>query len=349
MNRINNFFVCAVLAIDGLVCMAGGNNVRGLFHIPMSYQGIGNRKMDLYIRTSSPYNLTDLNPLADWTKVGFMSASCTLKAKIGAAAGYTVVSNGCNDESYKWRHDAPDIVTMGYRYTLLGNYCTFLLYNAFIRAEKEVYSAMKKKCVKVMETDTTIIYDISGDIHDKTLFGLSVASETLSGKYRMQNIISKENNLLLSFKLWGTQRNGDNILLIFTDNIRYNVKNEADAYIQSGYIRPLLPAMTKKREIFLREESAPDAALRILTALTAGDSLELREAMCAYDIPKHIRQYKGSLITKVKQMRSKCQDVIFAYKMAWPKGAENNTQMQRRRIYLRYDTRNKLWRVNGGV
>ena len=294
----------AVLAIYGLACAAGGNSVRDLFHIPKSNQGIGNRKMELYVRTTSPCDFTDLNPKADWTKVDFTKRRAAF----------------------------------------------FFHYNAFIQAEKRVYSTMKKRNVKITETDSTIIYDISGDMHDKTLFGLSVVSEELSGRYRMQNIMSKENNLLLSFKLWGTQRNGDSILLIYTDNIQYNVKEETDAYMPSGYIRSAMPAMTKEREAFLREESAAAAASRILSALTAGDSLELREAMHGYDISKHIRQHKGARIAKIKMVTSKNQDIMLTYKLSWPKSEKKNTESRNGgRIYLRYDARNNLWRVNGGL
>jgi DNA-directed RNA polymerase specialized sigma24 family protein len=166
----------------------------------------------------------------------------------------------------------------------------------------------------------------------------------------LQDTFTKNDGLLRFVKLW-VIKDGKKTLLLHIDNIRYNVmlcKADITRLPAAEWtdVAQQQPTSGSRLEL-LQNETAQQAAERILNAIIAGDESQATEALIYHKtvFPQLTKKLKGCKVSAFEARKdSSYAGVYVLYTLTTPDGKQ-----EKRHIALRNDNEQHIWILDGGL
>ena len=337
----NNFFSTPAVADDTRVIYLE-QGIR-------SVQNVGSFKMSVFARTLPNENFAYFDPKADFVKIDIelMRQNDSVFYRVEKQGGRTIVCDGTSQ--YMW---IPDVsYTKGSRSdNFLENFVNLLCPERLLSMQVSAINFSEKNEVTRTETDTTIIVTFKGTEKNSDLQQLLETGKMGNCEVEVENVFSKNDGLLRFVKLWLVE-NGKKTLLLHIDNIQYNVMMNRASLTQipdcqwDGFEQTADISEIRLRQ--LQNETAAQAAQRIIQAIIGGNTSNASEALVYYknSLPNLIAQMKGCRATNFTERKDKSYAGIYVfYTLTYPDG-----KSKERHIAVRNDNENKIWIADGGL
>lgn len=219
-----------------------------------------------------------------------------------------------------------------------------------LATQKSAIALSKENKVTQTETDTTIVLTVEGTEKYSDLQQLFETGKMDECSIIIENTFTKNDNLLRFVKLW-VVKDGQKTLLLHIDNIRYNVMlSKADIIrlpdAEWTDVAQQQPTSGSSLEQ-LKNETAEQAAERIMGAIISGNESQASEALVYYkfvfnNLSKRMKNCKASDFQVRKE--SSYAGVYVFYTLTSPDGKQ-----EKRHIALRNDNQQHIWIVDGGL
>lgn len=308
--------------------------------------------MSIYARTTPKENFAYINPESGFTHISIKSVRQGAKTfwRIEKEGGRTIMSDG--EKQYMWDtngsgvYGAPDA-------NFAEGFATLLHPESLLEQQKDALSDDEEARSEMSETDSTITIVTHTQIYGSDIATLMEGEET-GYRCTTENVFSKEDKTLKSVQIWW-ERNGQKTLVLKSENIRYNLAISPSLLTQRPDTTqvtwlpveaPKLKAPVRLKK--LKKETAPEAAQRILKALTDGKPQMAGEALYYYTtllsvLTEDLKDCKASDFSEAKEKKG-YNGVIVFYKLTRPDGSSAT-----RHIALRRDNPQGIWMVDGGL
>ncbi len=305
-----------------------------------------------YIRTSPDENFAYISPDCDFIKVD-LKVLRQHKANIWRLekkGGRTIVSDG--KRQYMWTTDGTGVIG-GTDANFAEGFASLLHPETLLEQQMAALSDEKRDRTGITETDSTITVTTHTEVYGLDLLPQSGAG-TRTYRCITENVFSKHDGLLQQIQMWW-ECDGRKTLVMKSERIAYNVPLTTGQLIKCPDTEHIVwrnaegPGHVSKKTLKrLKEETAPQAAQRILHALindmpgTAGEALY----QYAAQLPALIREMKDCKVSDLEERKDKggYAGSVVTYKITLPDG---NTEL--RQMFLRRDNPQKIWVVDGGL
>ena len=251
----------------------------------MSVQNVGSFQLEVYARTSPQGNFAYFDPAMPFIKtdIQLLRQNDSLFYRVEKENGRTIVSDGSNQ--YMWIPNA--LYLKGYRgANFLERFANLVFPERLLNMQKSAIVLSKENKVNLAETDTTVVLTIEGTEKYSDLQQLFETGKMDDCRVIIENTFTKNDGLLRFVKLW-IIKDGQRTMLLHIDNIRYNV-----ILNKAGIVS--LPdaewtdvakqeSLSSDRLEQLQNESAEQAAKRILEAIIKGNEKQASEALVYYN------------------------------------------------------------------
>lgn len=308
--------------------------------------------MSIYARTTPKENFAYINPESGFTHISIKSMRQEAKTfwRIEKEGGRTIMSDG--EKQYMWDtngsgvYGTPDA-------NFAEGFATLLHPETLLERQKRALLDDKGARMETTETDSTITIVTHTQIYGSDIATLMEGEET-SYRCTTENVFSKEDKMLKSIQIWW-ERNGQKTLVLKSERIDYNLHLTPTQLIQRPDTTQVtwLPAHAPEIQVpvrlkKLKNETAPEAAQRVLKALTCGKPQMAGEALYYYtaSLPTLSEDLKGCKASDFSEAKEKkgYNGVIVFYKLTHPDGSSAI-----RHIALRRDNPQGIWMVDGGL
>lgn len=315
-----------------------------------SVQNVGSLHMTVFARTTPNENFAYFDPKADFVSIdiALLRQNDSVLYRVEKPNGRTIVCDG--NTQYMW---IPNVLYVKGPRTanFLENFTNLLYPERLLSIQKSAIDFSKKNDVTRTETDSTVILTFKGTEKNRDLQQLLETGKMGGCQVEVENIFTKNDGLLRFVKLWVVDK-GKKTLLIHIDNIQYNViLNRARLTqipdIQWTDVTEFSSGTTDSQLSELQNESAAQAAQRILQAIIDGDISNAKEALAYYEnvFPTLANRMKGCNVTDFKERHdgSYVGTYIF-YTLTHPDGKQ-----EQKHISVRNDNEKHIWIVDGGL
>ena len=337
----NNFFTTPAVADDTRVIYLE-QGIR-------SVQNVGSFKMSVFARTLPNENFAYFDPKADFVKIdiGLMRQNDSVFYRVEKQGGRTIVCDGTSQ--YMW---IPGVLyTKGSRsVNFLENFVNLLSPERLLSMQVSAIDFSEKNEVTRTETDTTIIVTFKGTEKNSDLQQLLETGKMGNCEVEVENVFSNNDGLLRFVKLWLVE-NGKKTLLLHIDNIQYNVMMNRASLTQIPDCQwddfEQTAEISKIRLRQLQNETAAQAAQRIIQSIIGGNTSNASEALVYYEncLSLLTEQMKGCRATNFKERKDNSYAGIYVfYTLTYPDG-----KSKKRHIAVRNDNKNKIWIADGGL
>ena len=315
----------------------------------MSVQNVGSFQMEVYARTSPQGNFAYFDPAMPFIKtdIQLLRQNDSLFYRVEKENGRTIVSDGSNQ--YMWIPNA--LYLKGNRgANFLERFANLMFPERLLNMQKSAIALSKENKVIQAETDTTVVLTIEGTEKNSDLQQLFETGKMDDCSVIIENTFTKNDGLLRFVKLW-IIKDGQRTMLLHIDNIRYNV-----ILNKAGIVS--LPdaewtdvakqeSLSSDRLEQLQNESAEQAAKRILEAIIKGNEKQASEALVYYksvfnDLSMKLKDCKASDFQVRKE--SSYVGVYVFYTLTSPNGKQ-----EKRHVALRNDNQQHIWILDGGL
>ncbi len=315
----------------------------------MSVQNVGSFQLEVYARTSPQGNFAYFDPAMPFIKtdIQLLRQNDSLFYRVEKENGRTIVSDGSNQ--YMWIPNA--LYLKGYRgANFLERFANLVFPERLLNMQKSAIVLSKENKVNLAETDTTVVLTIEGTEKYSDLQQLFETGKMDDCRVIIENTFTKNDGLLRFVKLW-IIKDGQRTMLLHIDNIRYNV-----ILNKAGIVS--LPdaewtdvakqeSLSSDRLEQLQNESAEQAAKRILEAIIKGNEKQASEALVYYNsvfnaLSMKLKDCKASDYQARKE--SSYAGVYVFYTLTSPNGKQ-----EKRHVALRNDNQQHIWILDGGL
>lgn len=314
-----------------------------------SVQNVGSFQMEVYARTTQQDNFAYFNPGLPFVKtdIQLLRQNDSLFYRVEKANGRTVVSDG--REQYMWIPNS--LYIKGSQETNFLEHFTNLMFPERLLAMQESAIALSKENnVTQTETDTTIVLTVEGTEKYSDLRQLFETGHMDDCRTIVESTFTKNDGLLRFAKLW-VIKDGKKTLLLHIDNIRYNVMLNKDDITRLPTAEwtddtQQQPTSSKRLKL-LQDETAQQAAERILKTILANDESQAAEALIYYKsvLPQLAKNMKGCKVSAFETRKdSSYVGVYVFYTLTFPEGTQ-----EKRHVALRNDNKQHVWIVDGGL
>ena len=314
-----------------------------------SVQNVGSFQMEVYARTTPQENFAYFDLAIPFVKtdIQLLRQNDSLFYRVEKTDGRTVVLDG--NSQYMW---VPGklYVKGNSGANFLERFANLMFPERLLAMQQSAIALSKETKVTQTETDTTIVLTIEGTEKNQDLQQLFETGTMDDCRVIVENTFTKNDGLLRFVKLW-VIKDGKKTLLLHIDNIRYNVM-----FSKANIIRlPIAEWMdmtqqqltSSNRLEMLQNETAEQAAERILGAIINGDENQASEALIYYktvfnSLQVAMKSCKASDFQARKE--SSYAGVRVFYTLTTPDGKQ-----EKRHIALRNDNEQRIWVVDGGL
>ena len=315
----------------------------------LSVQNVGSFQMDVYARTSPQGNFAYFDPAMPFIKtdIQLLRQNDSLFYRVEKENGRTIVSDGSNQ--YMWIPNA--LYLKGYRgANFLERFANLVFPERLLNMQKSAIVLSKENKVNLAETDTTVVLTIEGTEKYSDLQQLFETGKMDDCRVIIENTFTKNDGLLRFVKLW-IIKDGQRTMLLHIDNIRYNVilsKAEIISLPDAEWTDVAKQeSLSSDRLEQLQNESAEQAAKRILEAIVKGDENQASEALVYYKsvfnaLSMKLKDCKASDFQVRKE--SSYAGVYVFYTLTSPNGKQ-----EKRHVALRNDNQQHIWILDGGL
>ncbi len=315
-----------------------------------SVQNVGSFQMAIYARTTPNDNFAYFDPKADFVRidVGLLRQNDSLFYRVEKQNGRTAVFDG--QTQYMWIPNA--LYVKGPRAANFLEYFVNLLYpERLLAMQKSAIDFSKKNEVTRTENDSTIILTFKGTKKNRDLQQLLETGKTGDCKVEVENVFTKNDGLLRFVKLWVVDK-GQKTLLLHIDNIQYNVMMSRANLIQIPDtqwtdVTEMSSPTADDRLSYLQNETATQAAQRILQAIISDDNSQASEALVYYKnvLPVLSDNMKGCKVSDFKERRDgEYVGTYVFYTLTHPNGKQ-----EQKHIAIRNDNEKHIWIADGGL
>ena len=315
----------------------------------MSVQNVGSFQMEVYARTSPQGNFAYFDPAMPFIKtdIQLLRQNDSLFYRVEKENGRTIVSDGSNQ--YMWIPNA--LYLKGNRgANFLERFANLVFPERLLNMQKSAIVLSKENKVIQAETDTTVVLTIEGTEKNSDLQQLFETGKMDDCSVIIENTFTKNDGLLRFVKLW-IIKDGQRTMLLHIDNIRYNVilsKAEIISLPDAEWTDVAKQeSLSSDRLEQLQNESAEQAAKRILEAIIKGNENQACEALVYYKsvfnaLSMKLKDCKASDFQVRKE--SSYVGVYVFYTLTSPNGKQ-----EKRHVALRNDNQQHIWILDGGL
>ena len=315
-----------------------------------SVQNVGSFQMVVYARTTPNDNFAYFDPKADFVRIdiGLLRQNDSVFYRAEKQNGRAIVFDG--HSQYMWIPNA--LYVKGPRAANFLEHFVSLLYpERLLGIQKSAIDFSNKNDVTRTETDTTVVLTFKGTDKNRDLLQLLETGKMGNCEVEVENVFTKNDGLLRFVKLWVVDK-GQKTLLLHIDNIQYNVM------LNRAHITQIPEAdwtdVTKTtsdtaddRLGKLQQETATQAAERILQAIISGNNNQASEALVYYKnmLPALSEKMKGCKVSGFQERRDGDYVGTYVfYTLTLPDGKE-----EQKHIAVRNDNEKHIWIVDGGL
>lgn len=315
-----------------------------------SVQNVGSFKMTVIARTLPNENFAYFDPKADFLgiDIALMRQNDSVFYRVEKQGGRSIVCDG--DSQYMWIPD--DLYVKGSRsVNFLENFVNLLYPERLLSMQiSAIYFSEKNEVIRA-ETDSTITITFKGTDKNSDLQQLLETGKMGDCEVEVENVFSKNDGLLRFVKLWLVEK-GKKTLLLYIDNIQYNIMMSRASLVQVPDVQWVdcaeqMAEMTEFRLRQLQNETAAQAAQRIIQSIISGNTSNANEALIYYknNLADLIKQMKGCRATNFQERRDKGYSGTFVfYTLTYPDGKTVD-----RHIAVRNDNDKHIWIADGGL
>lgn len=315
-----------------------------------SVQNVGSFQMAIYARTTPNDNFAYFNPKADFVRIdiGHLRQNDSVFYRVEKQNGRAVVFDG--QTQYMWIPNA--LYTKGPHAANFLEYFVNLLYpERLLTMQKSAFEFSKKNEVVRTENDSTITLTFKGTEKNRDLKQLLETGKMGDCEVEVENVFTKNDGLLRFVKLWIVD-GGQKTLLLHIDNIQYNVMMSRANLTQIPDtqwtdVTEVTQDTANDRLCKLQNETATQAAERILQAIISGDYTQASEALVYYKtvLPTLSEKMKGCKVTDFKERHDgKYTGTYVFYTLTHPDGKK-----EQKHIAVRNDNEKHIWIADGGL
>ena len=325
---------------------------RGQFfdHGIQSVQNVGSFQMAVYARTTPNDNFAYFDSKADFVRIdiGLLRQNDSVFYRVEKKNGRAIVFDG--NTQYMWIPNA--LYVKGPRTANFLEHFVSLLYpERLLAIQKSAIDFSKKNDVTRTETDTTVILTFKGTDKNRDLLQLLETGKMRNCEVEVENVFTKNDGLLRFVKLWVVDK-GQKTLLLHIDNIQYNVMLNRTRITQIPETRWTDVTKTTSdtandRLNKLQQETATQAAERILQAIISGNNNQASEALVYYKniLPALSDKMKGCKASGFQERRDGDYVGTYVfYTLTHPDGKQ-----EQKHIAVKNDNENHIWIVDGGL
>lgn len=311
-------------------------------------KNVGSFRMDFFMRTRPNENFEYVNPEDDFVKINIKLTrqDGTTFYRVEKENGRTLVCNG--KEQYLWWAD--NYFKYNSNYNGLGRLANLLIPEKLLGSQKSAVELSKDVKVTKVETESTVEITTEGMETYEDLSRLFETGSMDDCKVVVKNVFSKNDGLLRSVKVCITYK-GVETLVMYADDIQYNVMltvAEVTSLPETEWVSgDNMLKVSEKRLAELREETAEQAARRIVEAIISGDFEKAQEALYGYkNIFNDLHDgFEGcSADGFIAKTDKSYVGVYVFYKLRRPDG-----KVVKRHIALRNDNSRNIWVTDGGL
>lgn len=315
-----------------------------------SVQNVGSFKMTVFARTLPNENFAYFDPKADFLGIDIvlMRQNDSVFYRVEKQGGRSIVCDGVSQ--YMWIPD--DLYIKGSRsVNFLENFVNLLYPERLLSMQiSAIYFSEKNEVIRT-ETDSTIIITFKGTDKNSDLQQLLETGKMGDCEVEVENVFSKNDGLLRFVKLWLVEK-GKKTLLLYIDNIQYNIMMSRTSLVQVPDVQWVdcaeqMAEMTEFRLRQLQNETAAQAAQRIIQSIISGNTSNASEALIYYknNLADLIKQMKDCRATNFHERRDKSYSGTFVfYTLTYPDGKTVD-----RHIAVRNDNDKHIWIADGGL
>ena len=309
--------------------------------------------MSVYARTTPNENFAYINPESGFMRISLESLRQNQKTfwRLEKEGGRTIVSD--DGKQYMWTTGGL-AVCGDETCNFAEGFSSLLRPETLLEQQKAALSGNPQAHAEMTETDSTITIVTHTDVYGNAVSASLLEKEEKSYRCTTENVFSKRDGLLQQVQIWW-ERDGQKTLVLKSEHIVYNLPLVPSVLVQRpdttqvtwlSAHTPAIKAPVRLRK--LTNETAREAAQRILKALTDGKPQMAGEALYYYttQLPTLTENMKGCKVSAVSQAKEKkdYKGVIVFYKLTTPDGKTEN-----RHIALRRDNPQGIWMVDGGL
>lgn len=314
---------------------------------------VGSFAINVCARTLPNENLAYFDPDADFVELSLkvLHQNDSTFWRFEKKDGRTIVFDG--KEQYMWNNSGMKLrgpAETGF----LEGFASLLNPEKLLQQQMAAITGNPDANIKMRETDSTTVITSYTEIYDKNITPLRNDSKVKKYKCTTENVFTKKDGLLRQMQI-SIEREGKKIVILKSSDIKYNTSLSKKALLQlpdapsSQWLpvqEPHLPASSHLST--LQNETATEAACRIMTALTTGNPQQAEEALYHYsqELPQLMNKLKDCKVSDFstpKQIDNYAGVYIF-YKLAYPDGTSKTSHLT-----LRRDNDQKIWILDGGL
>jgi hypothetical protein len=263
--------------------------------------------------------------------------------------GRTVVFDGVHQ--YMW---IPGIVKyMGdERSGFLEGFATFIKPLDLLRMQQDAERKSDAKTV-LTKTDSALVLTTYTMVDGTKILDLLNDKKQKTLRCIIENMFDKDSKQLCKVNVW-VEKDGVRTLMLYTDAIRQGVAMEKVQLLNipdknaSDMKDVASPKVVKSSERLnkLQNETARDAAIRIMTALTTGKTENAEEALEPYPVKLLLLKFKGCKVSSFSQPKDKNDyPGVFVFYTLTDKDGNSATE----HIAIRKDNKQGIWIADGGL
>src|SRR5574344_577528 len=263
--------------------------------------------------------------------------------------GRTVVFDGVHQ--YMW---IPGVIKYkgDERCGFLEDFETFVKPLDLLRMQQDAQKKTDAKTV-LTKTDSAFILTTYTMVNDENILDLLNNKKQRQLRCIIENFFDKGNQQLYKVNVW-IEKCGVRTLMLYTDVIRQGVAMESIQLLNvpdkcGNDCKDLSsPVVVKSSERMnkLQNESAKDAAIRIMTALTTGKTDNAKEALDYYPVKLLLNKFKGCKVSSFSEPKRE-NGYVGVFVFYTLTDAEGNTAINH--IALRKDNEQGIWMADGGI
>ena len=315
-----------------------------------SVQNVGSFQMAVYARTTPNDNFAYFDPKADFVKIDIelLRQNDSVFYRVEKQNGRAIVFDG--QTQYMWVPNA--MYVKGPRVAnFLENFVNLLYPERLLAMQKSAIDFSKKNEVVRTESDSTITLTFKGTEKNRDLQQLLETGKMGDCEVEVENVFTKNDGLLRFLKLW-VIIDGQKTLLLHIDNIQYNVMMSRANLIQIPDaqwtdVTEMTSSTADDRLSKLQNETASQAAQRLLQAIISADNSQASEALVYYKnvLPVLSENMKGCKVSDFKERRNDDYAGTYVfYTLTHPDGKQ-----EQKHIAIRNDNEKHIWIADGGL
>ncbi|MDD3039889.1 zf-HC2 domain-containing protein [Bacteroides sp.] len=307
--------------------------------------------INMNARTLPNENMAYFNPDAEFVNISLkvLHQNDSTFWRLEKEGGRAILFDG--REQYMWDNIGLKVrgsATTGF----MESFASLLEPEKLLEQQKTAIANNNKGDVKMSETDSKIVITTYTEMYDNNLYSLLHNSKLGKHKCIIENVFTKNDGLLREIRVW-VEQNGKKVLILSSSEIKYNTLLRKEDLLclpnidKSQWVSAEEPLLKEGAHLkALQNETATEAARRILTALTNGNPEQAKEALQTYDRAELSKRLSGCKVSEFSMPKKKENNasVFVFYKLTQPDGTS-----QMNYVVLRQDNDQKIWILDGGL